>query len=197
VLSPADRRADAIADLAARVRALDCERTITGISGFGGSGKSTTADLLAEHLKDAFVARGDQFIVDRAMARCTDWSTFDRARLQKQLLDPFRATGTVHYQKYDWDIDGLGPWQEASGVRHLIVEGVGLFHPSQIHQFDVRVWMDCPPRVATERAVARDRGQGEPEDVIALWYTIWAPNDADFFALYAPRERADVVIDSA
>ena len=188
---------DAIADLAARIRALDGERTITGISGFGGSGKSTTAGLLAERLEDSFVAPGDQFIVDRALARCTDWSTFDRARLREQLLDPFRETGTVRYQKYDWDTDDLGPWQEAVGVRHLIVEGVGLFHPSQVDQFDLRVWMNCPPKVATERAVARDRGQGEPEDVIALWYSIWAPNDADFFALYAPDKCADVVIDSA
>ncbi|HSE29354.1 MAG TPA: zeta toxin family protein [Candidatus Saccharimonadales bacterium] len=61
---------------------------IIAISGYGGSGKSTLAAKLKEKLGNAEVIAADDFIISRCRHRTEDWNSYDRPRLQKQVLEP-------------------------------------------------------------------------------------------------------------
>jgi uridine kinase len=183
----------ALDQIAARVRALSGSRTIVGVSGFGGAGKSTLAVALRDRIEGAAIAGSDEFHTDYALGRSADWACVDRTRMVDQLLQPFRRHGVIRYQRYDWQSNAPGEWKEATGVRCLVVEGVGVLHPDLLPFFDLTVWVDVPATTATARAIRRNEMQGAGPDDAHLWRTVWAPNDRDFFAKHRPREHADLV----
>ena len=183
-----------VEDVARRVNALSKPRVIVGISGFGGAGKSTLADALKPLVEPAEVVRVDDFLTGRAEERSTNWSCVDRDRLRAQALEPFTSGLPARYQVYDWQADAPAQWIDIGDVNRLIVEGIGLFHPDLIPLLDVMVWADCPAEVALERARHRDRLQGQDDHNDEMWLTVWAPNDADFFETFKPRDAAHFVI---
>lgn len=164
---------------------------IVAVSGFGGSGKSTLAALLKEQLKTAAVIPADDFIMYRAKERSADWSSYDRLRLQKQVLEPARRGQTIRYQMYDWQHDRLGQWRTVPKAEYLIVEGLSILHPDLRKYYDFSIWVDCPLEVATQRGIERDRRAGNDHD--DLWLKIWMPNERDFFEKYKPAEAANIV----
>lgn len=182
-----------LAAIAARVRDLPGARVVVAVSGFGGAGKSTLGVALRDSVDDAFVAGSDEFHTNYALGRSADWACVDRDRMQRQLLVPFREDGTIRYQGYDWTTNAPGDWRTRGGVRILIVEGVGILHPDLLPLFDLTVWVDTPPEVATARAINRNVLQGSGPEDAELWRTVWAPNDVDFFAKHRPREIADLI----
>jgi uridine kinase len=180
-------------DLVGRVAALDQPRVVIAISGFGGAGKSTLAGTLKPRLEPAAVVAADDFWINRALGRSPDWASLDRNRLRTQVLEPFRQSGVVQYQIYDWLENRPLQWRSHSDARRLIVEGVGIIHPDLTTLFDYIIWIDCPPAIALERAIRRNRVKGADDQNEDLWRTTWGPNDADFFATYHPHTLADFV----
>lgn len=163
---------------------------IIAISGFGGSGKSTLAVKLKEQLDDAEIIAADDFIISRCKERTADWNSYDRPRLQKQVLEPALRGEPIRYQVYDWKNDRLGEWRTTSKSKYLIIEGLSILHPDLRKYYDFKIWVDCPLEIATQRGIRRDREWGNDHD--DLWLNIWMPNELDFMAKYRPDLAADI-----
>ena len=111
---------------------LGTKPVFVAISGFGGSGKSTLANFVAEKLESASILPIDDFIIGERTHRSADWSTFDRLRLQNEILQRAVTGKTLRYQQYhsgEW-ISGVGgAWRELSIGKIVIIEGCGVIHP--------------------------------------------------------------------
>jgi len=153
----------------ARIRVLPRPRLI-GVSGFGGSGKSTFAKALG-HVINAPVVSIDSFQKDAL--RDTPyrlWEMMDFARLEEEVLKPFPQT-----------------------TDQLIVEGVGLFRPELSKYWAFKVWMDCPLETAILRGKKRDREEHKnPKD--EYWDGIWKDNDLQYLETFRPKEAADLLV---
>lgn len=172
------------------VAAVDALRTPTtvGLSGFGGAGKSTLAATLAAAVPGVEVVAGDGFLLREVCGVVNDsWAGVDRDRLRHQVLEPFQAGTPVRWDSYDWEADAWFSC-ELPPCRVLVVEGVGLIHPSL--PWDLAVWLDVPPEVALSRALARDTAQGHD---LSGW-DVWSQVDRRYFARYRPDLAAHLVL---
>lgn len=164
---------------------------IIGIEGFGGSGKSTTAELLKDALGSAFVVPMDDFIIrDKVLEPSWDKGAYDRARLEEQVLLPASEGHPVKYQQFLWDANALSTERvEIPDVDFLIIEGISAYHPSIATYYDYKIWIDTPIEVARERGRARDL-----DNENAAHWDLWAENDLRYLQAYQPDQVADAVI---
>jgi len=156
------------------------DHVVIAISGFGGSGKS----MLANRLRDKFK------INDRHIVRLDN-------------LFAEQPWGTGVFDDYDWSIIteilqkvlGRGFFGERISFdepmpKVVIIEGVRLLRPEAIPYFDIKVWIDCPLNIATERGKARDRAGGADDAHIKRWDTEWTPKEEVYNATYHPDKLA-------
>jgi hypothetical protein len=152
---------------------------------------------LAGELGDALdspTVSTDEFATEGVLTPSDDWNGIDRARLVAQVLAPFRrGERRISYASSgDWEaFTAATKTLEVTGD-HLIVEGVGLFHPDVLPYLDVTVWIDSGLRDSSRRGRARDARAGQADD--ALWAEVWIPNDRRFADRFDPRAHADVVL---
>jgi uridine kinase len=167
--------------------------TIVGMSGFGGSGKSTLAKKLGQVL-NAPVIGVDSF--QRKGAFDTEfslWEIMDYSRLKKEVLESFLKKEDIHYGHFDPGKEIISNTVDIENKGILIVEGVGLFRPELMKYFTYKIWIDVPINEAILRGKRRDREEyGNPTD--ELWDGVWKENDIEYFSLFKPSERADLVI---
>lgn len=165
---------------------------VIGVSGYAGSGKSTLARALVGRLDRAVRMRGDDFLdPTRSHRRSTDWDGVERERLVAEVLEPFRAERAGQFRRYDWAARTLAAPEPVPAGRIMIVDLIGLFHPVALPALDLTVWCDVDLATARRRGMARDAALGR--DFTALWNDVWVPNERDFAARFAPRERADML----
>lgn len=168
--------------------------TLIAISGFGGSGKSTTAQQLA-HALGAPVVSVDSFQKKGAFdTHFTLWEIMDFSRLEKEVLMPFsRGEQTIQYGHFDAKEEEISETREIQNNGLLIVEGVGLFRPELATYFTYKIWIDCPIEEAAARGKKRDREEyGNPTD--ELWDGVWKDNDREYFEIFKPAESADLLV---
>lgn len=164
---------------------------VVGVSGYGGAGKSTLARALVEALPDAVRLRGDDFLDPvRVHRRSADWDGVERDRLAAEVLRPFRDDVPGTFRRYDWDLGRLTDPEPVPRADVLVVDLIGLFHPAVLPLLDVTAWVDVDLDTAVRRGIARDRASGLDHD--RVWTEVWAPNERDFEAGFAPRTVADV-----
>lgn len=170
--------------------------TIVGISGFGGSGKSTAAKQLGSKL-NAPVVGVDSFQQKGAFTtRFSLWNIMDFARLESEVLQPFSKGLRVSYKHFDAEKEVLLNTVNIESDGILIVEGVGLFRPELLKYFSYKIWVNIPLETAIARGKKRDREEyGNPTD--ELWDGVWKDNDLEYVEQYKPKEIADVIIDNS
>lgn len=169
---------------------------IVAISGFGGSGKTTAANMLAETLH-APVICVDQFSLDRTIEDYTHWKGMGFERLEKEILIPFRqGENPLKYGHWDHTANDIVKTVEVSHPGLLIIEGVGLLRPELSKYFSYKIWIDVPQEIANARGKRRDREvHNNPQD--EKWEGAWKRNDEEYFNDYKPKEQADLVIDNS
>ena len=161
---------------------------VVAIAGFGGAGKSTLADRLADRFQiDARqVVRTDSFYSTtphgRGLFDITDWT------LLRRLLSEARSSARLAYVGRNYSGDPVPVDEAMPGV--LLVEGLRLLRADVLPFYDVAVWIDWPLEQATRRAKERNLAQGESEYELGLWDTLWAPLDARYLAEYEPPRLA-------
>lgn len=162
---------------------------LIAIEGYGGSGKTTVANKLANILGDAYVISIDDFIVKEKLAEQSwDNGAFDHARLENEVLGPLAAGRTASYRKLIWDTNELAGPMAVPNTEYVIVEGISSYHPSIAKYYAYKIWIETPMEVAKERGHARD---GSNENA-ALW-DLWVANDLAYQDKYHPEEQADFV----
>lgn len=168
---------------------------IIAISGFGGSGKTTLAAKLKEKLGDAQTVSIDSFSTHE-WHRNADWDNFDRERFTREVLRPARAGRfplTFVHEPWPGNPQEIirVPW-----AHYLVVEGCSIFHPDLRGYYDLKIWVDCPLDVATNRGMWRDRYMHKDEQDY-YWQTFWMPNERDFLSTYHPDEAADITFSTS
>ncbi|UVY85366.1 phosphoglycerate transporter [Brachybacterium sp. NBEC-018] len=164
---------------------------VVGVSGFGGSGKSTVARWLESEVEGAVRMRGDDFLdPSRSHRRSSDWDGVERERLARDVLVPFRERRDSTFRRYDWALRALGEPEPVPRGDVMIVDLIGLFHPATAPALDLRIWCDVDLATATTRGRARDAEIGRDHE--QLWQEIWVPNERDFVERFDPRSMADV-----
>lgn len=166
---------------------------IIGISGFGGSGKTTFATSLGNMIH-APVICVDRFGKDKTREDYTHWQGMDFKRLEEEVLIPFsQGTNPISYGHWD---DGQNSIVKMNKVPHsdlLIVEGVGLFQPELLKYFAYKIWIDCAQEVGIARGKKRDREvHKNPQD--EKWDELWKRNDQEYFDTYKPKDLADLIV---
>jgi uridine kinase len=171
--------------------------SIIGISGFGGSGKSTTAKKIGQELNipvigvDSF-QKGGVFDTEFKL-----WEIMDFKRLEDQVLIPFlNNQKLIKYGHHNAPTRSIDEMFEITNNGVIIVEGVGLFRPEMSKYFSYKIWVDLPIEEAIKRGKFRDRYEhGTPTD--ELWDTIWKDNDLECFELFKPKENVDFIVDNS
>lgn len=164
---------------------------LVGIDGRAGTGKTTLADVLAEHL-----ARGG---ADVAVVHLDEvypgWDGLAAAVpvLVRDVLQPLRAGRPARWRLWDWAadapaLDAPGGWTARGPAAAVVVEGVGAgARPCRPH-LDHLLWLDAPARRRYERAIGRD---GE---AFAREWDRWAAQEDAYLATDDPAAAADVVV---
>lgn len=182
-------------DLSALVtrRVVDLQHpVVVGISGYGGSGKSTlTRQLVTEH-PSWIRMRGDDFLDPvRSHRRSSNWDGVERGRLRDEVLEPFREGRASSFRRFDWSARHLSEPEPVPLGEVMIIDLIGLFHPDAFSALDLTVWCDVSLETAQARGMQRDRRLGR--DHSALWTDVWVPNERDFDEGFNPRSQAEVL----
>ena len=166
---------------------------IVAISGFGGSGKTTFANLLASEIHAPIVGVDDFFNKSERL-NYERWEIYDFGRLELEIIKPFLSGGTIlSYRAFDWEENELTVFKTIHVDEVLIVEGVGLFRPELMKYYSYTIWIECPIEIAIERGKKRDRNMyGESQD--EKWDGIWRDNEIQCYLEFDPIKNAERVI---
>ena len=165
---------------------------LVAVEGFGGSGKSTFSENLHSLLGNAYVVCIDDFIVKENLTEPSwDEGSFDRGRLEAQVLVPATTGQDIAYQRLIWSTNTLSDPVAIPPVSFLIVEGISTYHPDIAHYYDFKIWVATPIHIAKERGHA-----GEANNENSAFWELWAANDLAYQQKYHPEQAADFVYDN-
>lgn len=166
---------------------------LIGVSGFGGSGKSSTAKEIGREL-DAPVVGVDSF--QKKGAFNTDfslWKIMDFMRLKNEVIEAFLNGKEIRFTHFDAEKEVISNEVSIENKGILIIEGVGLFRPELVKYFSYKIWIDVPMDEAIARGKKRDREEyGNPTD--ECWDGVWKKNDLEYYSQFKPRENADFIL---
>jgi len=190
-------------------------RTLVGIDGIDGSGKTTFANelavLVAECGNEVIRISLDDYLnpqsVRYAQGRTSPLGFFedsyDYTKFHDEVLEPLGAEGSGRYRTAAYDLEHetpvRSPWRVAPDDAVVIIDGMFLhrkeFASARTRKvWDVSVWLDVPFEEAYRRLHDRLGVSEDPHD----------PRNARYYEgqLYYikechPAEKADVVVDNS
>lgn len=183
-----------IENIAAQIKSLKTtpKPLLIAIEGYGGSGKSTLANDLSKLLASSVVISMDDFIVkDKVYENDWDKGSFDRLRLEEEVLIPIANNLPVSYRRLEWETNTLSEPIPVPTCDYIIVEGISSYHPSIANYYDVKVWVNTTIDTAKARGKQRDKGNENEQH----WGT-WSENDIAYQKKYHPEQLADFVIEN-
>jgi len=158
-------------------------RSIVGVDGADGAGKTVFADTLAAVMNDlghtAIRATIDGFHRPRAERYARGrrspegfyLDSYDYATFRRVLIDPFREGGltgaSTGFQLAAFDLERDTPveteWTTAPLDAVLVVDGIFLHRPELIDIWDWSLWLDAPAAVRFARMADRDGTDPDPD----------------------------------
>ena len=158
---------------------------LIAIDGPGGGGKSRLAAELEERLPSVTVIHTDDFASPNQPS--WDWRRFSR-----EVLDLLLSDRPARFQRYDWDRDQLGEWQQVPTGGTVIVEGVSSSRKELGTIWDLVIWVECARELRLQRGIERDG-----ESLRWKWEAVWMPEEEAYVRAQDPIGRADVVVDGS
>ncbi|GAA3810960.1 uridine kinase family protein [Cellulomonas soli] len=159
------------------------------IDGPAGSGKTTTAARLAEHLR----AQGCAVEAVHLDDLYAGWSGLEGSlwpRLTAQVLEPVRRGRAGRFQRFDWPTGAFAEWVDVPVPAVLVLEGCGAARRACDPVVSLRVWVEAPRDLRLRRGLDRDGEGARPQ-----WLT-WMEDEARHFAAERTAQRADVRLDA-
>ena len=143
---------------------------VVGISGYGGSGKTTLAREIAYDVPGIQLVHVDDYLDWPVICqRNTNGDGIEFDHIVEAHIEPLR--------------NGRKP------VDYVFVEGIYLFRHDRQATFDLRIWVDSPLEESADLGHARDAGNQH------LWESVWVPNERDFAERFSPTQYADLFYD--
>lgn len=168
---------------------------LIGIDGCGGSGKSTFANKLKDKCSNVTVVHMDDFYLPSSKILKTHpekkpiGADFDWKRVLNQVLDPISQNNEGHYQRYNWETDGLTEWHTVPVGGIVIIEGVYSIRKELAKKYDFTIWVDCPRDLRLSRGLERDG-----EEARDMWENNWMISEDIYIDEHKPFERADLIV---
>jgi excinuclease ABC subunit A len=169
------------------------EKQIIGISGFGGSGKTTISKKIGNKLNIPVVSVDSFQKVGVFDSKYKLWEIMDYERLEKEVIIPFlNGDKKIKYGHCDGVKKEPIKYIEFENSGHLIIEGVGIFRQEILKYLNYKIWIDCDLDEAIKRGKKRDKEVGQAV-VDKLWDGLWKKNEEECFKEFSPIEKADFV----
>jgi hypothetical protein len=158
---------------------------LIGVDGRSGSGKTTTAAMLAHHLRKTTIVSTDDLAWHESFFGWDDMLT-------QHVLQPLARGLDVAYRPPAWDRRGrLGQIAVPGDGDYVVIEGCGVGRRSLAPHLDLLVWVQADLAVAETRGVVRDGGT----DAAQRFWNEWQAEEGPFFAAERPWERAALMLD--
>jgi phosphoribulokinase len=186
-----------LSSLSTRIMAIDRRPVTVGIDGQGGSGKSTLARELAQNLGlSVAIVQGDDFYSDTSAHEKSLLTPeegyekyFDWRRLETEVIGSIRdGATTLRYQRYDWNIAGMGTWTGIPMPEVVIIEGVYSLGPELRDAFDVTVFV----HTSESTRLLRQKKRGENSK---FWINRWTAASDFYVTSEGPWEWVDFILE--
>lgn len=185
------------------------QRTLVGVDGVDGAGKTTFADALAGYLRhrgqtvarvslDDFHHRRDLRYRLGPSSPDGFWlDSYDYQSLHDRVLDPLASGGSGWFRPAAHDLRSHAPvtpsWEFAPPGSIIILDGLFLHRDEVLHAWDFSVFLDVPFGETARRMAERD---GSPADPGHPGMRRYVGGLEIYFALCDPAARAHLVIDN-
>lgn len=157
---------------------------VVAVEGRSGSGKTHLSHALAAETGWPVFPMEDVYPGWRGLAAAADL-------LALWVILPLLNGADPRWRRYDWEHGRFAEWRETPVVDGLIVEGCGSGASDVRPYTSTLVWIDAPGELRRRRLDARGDAS-----VYAPHRALWARQEDAFYARHAPRDHADVIIDS-
>lgn len=191
-------------------------RTLVGVDGVDGAGKTTFANELAELLRESGLEvirismddylnpQSKRYAQGRTSAKGYFEDSYDYERFSNEVLEPLGQDGSGRYRTAAYDLGSesevKSPWRIAPDDAVVIIDGM-FIHRDELCSskrnkvWDISVWLEVPFSESFHRMAEREgRIIPDPED----------PRNARYYQgqlLYLqscdPAHRADIVVENA
>jgi len=162
------------------------------IDGKSGSGKSTLSNLLSE-VYDCNVFHMDDFFLTpdlKTEPRLKEvGGNVDYIRFKQEVIYGLRSGLDFQYQIYDCKQLALTKFVAVTPKKLNIVEGVYSMHPTLIHNYDLKVFLNIEDEKQSSRILERN-GAFMHEKFI----NEWIPKENLYFKEMKIQEQSDIVI---
>jgi uridine kinase len=207
-------RAIILDDLAARILRLQSGRPIRiAIDGRTASGKTTlanelTARISAKHrpvihtsIDDFHRPKAMRYARGRNSAEGYYYNARDLSAMMTLLLAPLGPNGDRRYRTASFDLASDRPLSQAAQLAPadaiLIVDGTFLQRPELRDGWDLTIFIEVSPGIATARGIARDANQlGGIEAARQLYAERYDPACDLYERLCTPDRIADVILNN-
>jgi len=174
------------------VRTRDNASVNVAIDGKSGSGKSTLSNLLSE-VYDCNVFHMDDFFLTpdlKVEPRMKEvGGNVDYVRFNQEVIYGLRSGLEFQYQIYDCKQLALTKFVAVTPKKLNIVEGVYSMHPTLMHNYDLKVFLNIEEEKQSSRILKRN-GAFMHEKFI----NEWIPKENQYFKEMKIQEQSDIVI---
>ena len=158
------------------------EITLITIDGPAGSGKTTLAHALGQHLEASAVIHMDGLYDGWSNALAPNlWD-----RVEQTILQPLSQGQAAQYEVFNWTSNAFDTSAYLEPTDVVILEGVGSSHPTVKSFSSFNIWISAPNELLLDRVLNRD-GSHLRDQMLA-----WQVAEREYFTRFDIEGNADI-----